>query len=424
MNQPTSHQTRVAIVERHLAGEPLEQIATALQLSFYTVRSYWRAFRTNGWPAIQPPRSGPVASGPLARAHPRVKYLLLRLKRQHPGWGVDKLRLELSRRSSLAGLPLPQRSALAAYLTRFGTRLLRPRRRPTQRPPTAPLARPTRPHQAWQIDFKGDESVLGVGRVAPLMVVDSASGAPLAGLVHRVSARGSQRGLSTRVVQADLRQVFCQWGLPEVIQMDNDARFIGSCRREWPGQLLLWLIGLGIQPQINRVYRPTDNAIVERNHQTWMAHVVVAQEYRDVAELQAATEQAFCDRIEALPSRSRRCGGQIPLVAFPQLREPRRAYRLEGEGELFSMERVDEYLAGWQWQRTVDSCGKLSLANRNHMVGVRYRGQVVRVVFEPATRECVGRLADGSEVLRKRLVEFEEAHIRGLAPTTLNAGVG
>lgn len=418
MNQPTSHQTRVAIVERHLAGEPLEQIASRLQLSFYTVRAYWRTYRSNGWSAIQPPRRGPPACGPLGRAHPRIKYALLRLKRQHPGWGVDKLRLELSRRPSLAGLPLPQRSALAAYLARFGPRLLRPRRPPTQRPPTPLLARPTQPHQGWQLDFKGDEPVLGLGRLSPLMVVDSASGAPLAGLVHIVAARGSQRGLTSRVVQADLRLVFCQWGLPDVLQMDNDARFIGSCRREWPGVLLLWLIGLGVRPHINRAYRPTDNAIVERNHQSWMAHVVVGQEYRELAELQAATEQAFADRLEALPSRSQGCGGQVPLVAFPQLREPRRAYGLQQEGELFSLERVEQYLAGWEWQRTVDSCGKLSLANRNHMVGVSYRGQVVRVVFEPASRECVGRLADGSEVLRKRLVEFEEGHIRGLTPTT------
>lgn len=30
----------------------------------------------------------------------------------------------------------------------------------------------------------------------------------------------------------------------------------------------------GVQPIINRAYRSTDNAIVERNHQTWYAHVL------------------------------------------------------------------------------------------------------------------------------------------------------
>ncbi len=418
MGHPTSHAIRVAMVERHLAGEPLEQIATAMQLRFYTVRTYWRAYRQHGWAAIQPPRAGPPPSGPLGHAHPRIKYVLLRLKRQHPGWGVNKLRLALTRRPSLQGLELPQRSALAAYLTRFSARLQRPRRRPTQRPPIPALRPLVQPHQGWQIDFKGDEAVAGVGRVAPLMVCDTASGAPLAGIIHTVQARGNQQGLTARVVQADLRLVFTQWGLPEVMQMDNDARFIGSCRREWPGQVLLWLIGLGVQPHINRVYRPTDNAIVERNHQTWTAHVVVGQQYADVAALQAATDQAFADRIDLLPTRNPRCGGQPPSVAFPTLREPRRHYDPAHEADLFDLARVDAYLAGWRWERTVDRSGQISLANRNYRVGTSYHGQIVRVQFEPTTRACVGRLIDGTEVLRTHLVEFEADHICGRIPTT------
>ena len=107
-----------------------------------------------------------------------------------------------------------------------------------------------------------------------------------------------------RDVQADLRALLCRWGLPDALRMDRDAVFVGSCRLEWPGTLLLWLIGLGVQPIINRAYRPTDNAIVERNHQTWQAHVLEGSAYTDLIAVQAATEQAFADRREALPSRS------------------------------------------------------------------------------------------------------------------------
>lgn len=413
MNTPTSHATRVTIVERHLAGETLEQIASALQINFYTVRSFWRTYRRGGWSAIQPPRTGPPSTGPLGQFHSRIKYVLLRLKRLHPGWGVDKLRLELSRRPSLAGLLLPKRSALAAYLARFRSRLLAPRRRPTRRPPAPLLPKLIAPHQGWQIDFKGDEPVLGLGRVAPLMVCDTASGAPLAGVIHTVIARGNQRGLTARVVQADLRLVFTQWGLPDLIQMDNDARFIGSCRHDWPGLLLIWLVGLGIQPHINRVYQPTDNAIVERNHQTWTAHVVVGQQYAEPGALQQATDQAFADRIDSLPTRNRRCGGKPPGVAFPMLRQARRAYTPAQEEQLFALKRVDDYLAGWRWERTVDSTGQISLADKGRKIGSAYRGQVVRVAFEPASRECVGRLVDGREVWRGRLQEFEAEHICG-----------
>lgn len=419
MGQPTSHALRVAMVKRHEAGETLAQIATSMQLSVYTVRTYWRRYRTQGWAAIQPPRTGPPGTGPLGQAHHRVKYVLLRLKRQHPGWGVDKLRLALTRRPSLQGITIPQRSALAAYLAGFRSRLYRPRRRPTRRPadPVRPVA--TQPHQGWQIDIKGDESVLGIGRVAPLMVCDTASGAPLAGIIHTVRARGNQQGLTARVIQADLRGVFTHWGLPDVLQMDNDSRFIGSTRREWPGVLVLWLIGLGVQPHINRVYRPTDNAIVERNHQTWMAHVVVAQHYADVAALQAATDAAFEDRIDALPTRNPRCDGRPPSVAFPQLRTPRRPYDPTQEAVLFDLSRVDAYLAGWRWQRTVDRAGKISLADRNYRVGTAVAGQVVQVQYDPTARVCVGRLADGTEVLRQAIPEFAGDWIRGVHLTPL-----
>lgn len=417
------HADRVAIIDRRLAGATLHQIAAEMQISYYTARTYWRRYQQGGWTALLPTASGPPATGPLGRCHPRIKYVLLRLKRQHRGWGVDKLRLELARRPSLAGLPLPGRSALAAYLAPFGDRLRRPRARPTRRPrPIAPP--PTAPHQVWQMDFKGDEPVAGVrGRVAPLMVCDTASGAPLAGCIHTVRSRGCRAGITARTVQADLRRVFTQWGLPAAIRMDRDTVFVGSSRLVWPGVLLLWLIGLGVEPLINRPYRPTENAIVERNHQTWTAHVVVDQTYADVAALQAATDQAFADRRASLPSRHPGCAGRPPLAAFPSLSQPRQVYHPDDEARMFDLPRVDAYLAQWSWQRQVDSVGKLSLNGRNYRVGMQYRGQVLRVQFDPATRACICMGADGQEVQRVWIPEFERAYILGLSHPESSPGV-
>jgi len=114
--------------------------------------------------------------------------VLLRLKRQHRGFFVDKLRLELTRRPSLQGCPLPQRSALTAYLARFGTRLRQHRPPATQRPQLPAAVPPCQPHQCWQMDFKGDEAVAGCGlRIARFFVCDTASGAPLGGRSNRGS---------------------------------------------------------------------------------------------------------------------------------------------------------------------------------------------------------------------------------------------
>ena len=423
MKSPTtSHADRVAIIDRHLAGEPLEQIAMRMQLSYYTVRTFWRRYQHHGWPALLPRPLGPPATGPLGRYHPRIKYVLLRLKRQHRGWGVDKLRLELNRRPSLDGLPLPRRSALAAYLSVFGERLRRPRRLRTTRPQLMPV-RPQVPHQTWQIDFTGDQPVAGIaGRVAPFMVCDSASGAPLAGLIHTIRTRGERKGIDARTVQTDLRQAFTRWGLPESIRMDRDPVFVGSTRLEWPGLIVLWLIGLGVQPIINRAFRPTDNAIVERNHQTWSAHVVLDQVYPDSAALQAATDQAYADRRAHLPSRHAGCDGRPPLEAFPSLAQVRRAYRPSHEPQLFDLARVDAYLADWRWQRMVDSAGKLSLNGHNYRVGKSYSGQVVRVRFDTSRRQCVCYLADGTELTQVTVPEFTRDYLLGLSHTDPSRG--
>jgi hypothetical protein len=270
------------------------------------------------------------------------------------------------------------------------------------------------------MDFKGDEPVSGCGlRVAPFLVCDVASGAPLGGQVHVVHGPGNRRGLTMRDVQTDLRALFTRWGLPDSLKMDRDPLLIGTARQEWPGTLVLWLIGLGVRPLINRAYRPTDNAIVERNHQTWQAQVLEGQVYAVVEAIQAATEQAFAERREQLPSRHPGCDGRPFLVAFPGLAAPRRAYRVSDEELLFELERVDGYLAQWTWRRTVDRRGQISLADRNYRVGVAYCGQTIVLRFDPAARRCVGRLADGQEVGRWHVPVLEPDYIRGVAHPTL-----
>jgi hypothetical protein len=258
------------------------------------------------------------------------------------------------------------------------------------------------------MDFTGDTAVTGIpGQVVPLMICDVASGAPLAGQIHTIRQRGRRTGITARTVQADLREVFTQWGVPAAIRMDRDPVFVGGTRLEWPGVILLWLVGLGVQPIINRAYQPTDNAIVERNHQTWTAHVVVDQAYADVAAVQAATDQAYADRRTCLPSRHRGCAGQPPSVAFPTLLEPRVTYTPEQEAAMFDLGRVDAYLATWRWQRRVDSTGQISLNDRNYRIGRAYCGQAIRVQFDPQTRMCVCATANGQAITQVAIPEFQ-----------------
>ena len=408
-----THAERVAIVERHMGGATLGDIAESLDLHLFTVRHWWRVYRDGGWSALNPAPKGPPQRGALGRFDPRVKYVALRLKREHPGWGLPILRLHMQRRPSLAGIALPKNTVLWAYLHPFGSRLLTPRRLPTQRPESRAV-RAEAPHQCWEMDFKGDEIVQGCQViVCPFGVTDEATGAPLLRVMHTIQVRGNHQGLTSRQVQADLRQAFATWGLPDAIRMDRDSLFIGSSHFDWPGTLLLWLVGLGIQPIINRAYRPTDNAMVARAHQTWCSDVLEGTPFGDVDTLQAASDQALEDRRRQRPSRPPGCDGRAPAVAFPDLLCARHPFQVDGERQLFDLARIDAYLAQWEWRRQVDSAGKISLASRNQYISKRYLRQVVKLRFDPATREVICALASDEIVARLTLVELTAEYILG-----------
>jgi hypothetical protein len=92
---------------------------------------------------------------------------------------------------------------------------------------------------------------------------------------------------------------------------------------------------------------------------------------------------------------------------------PRRCYTPTDEAGLFDTQRVCDYLAAWEWRRTVDSTGKIALANRNHLVGRSYRGHLVKVRFEPTERQLVCRMADEQVVTKLELPEATATYLIG-----------
>ena len=177
-------------------------------------------------------RSNRPVRGTLSSFDPLVRYVALRLKCEHPKWGSDLILLKMQQRVAVRGKRLPCRSALAAYLKPYLARIQQ-RRRTTLQRPAQPAVRVERPHECWQMDFKGDEALGTCGKFAPFMVVDVYTSAPLATRLYPAGLKG----VTTRTVQQNLRQVFTEWGLPDFMQMDRGAIFVGSTRLEWPSVL-------------------------------------------------------------------------------------------------------------------------------------------------------------------------------------------
>jgi transposase InsO family protein len=379
----------------HQQGMAYPEIARQTGIGYYTVRRWCRAQRDGGWDALIPKQAHRPAKGKLSSFDPLIRYVALRLKRERPNWGPDLILLKLSQRPSLTGKTLPSRSALADYLKPYLSRVKKTHRRTVLQRPAFPQIKVTQPHEGWQMDFKGRESLGTCGDTAPLQVVDMLTSAWL----HSVLYPGYRKGVTWRNVQHELRQVFAQWGLPDFIKMDRDSVFVGSTRLEWPSGLMLWLVGLGVDPIVNRPHRPTDNAQVERLHGTWLNHVVVGADFVTYEEGQRATDQARYERLYLLPSRNPICQGQSPMRACPELAIPRRAYHPDQEAALFDFERVELYLSDWRFSRMVDKTGCISIADHNIHISRQWYRQAVEVIYDLDAHQFAAYTCDDKRAL-------------------------
>src|SRR4051812_15025836 len=189
-------ETRLEIVQRHLDGQSLPQIALELRLSHDTVRALWRAYRDRGEGALAVRYRGCGRSTPAAPAE--VCDAACRLKHDHPTWGAGRVRLELL--ETFASDRVPSTRVLQRAFQRAGVN--RPRR---PRRPRASLVRALAPHEVWQVDAVEKARLATGEEVSWLTVTDEFSGAllagelspPTAGAIHR--ARGPPGGAPRRL---------------------------------------------------------------------------------------------------------------------------------------------------------------------------------------------------------------------------------
>jgi len=360
------------------------EMAQILGLSYWTVRKWSRRTRQGALPqlvsAIGRPRRGP-----LAHAHPLIRYLVLRWKRQHPAWGADYIVWRLGQHTSLRNVPLPDPSTVWRYWRSFGARLA-PRRQgtPVGKPPPVRQV-----HGLWQLDFKESVDVPGVG---PTTFSQARDAVGRATVLHRIhpAADPAHRivKLTTEQVQTDCRIAFREWGLPDAIQTDHASLFIDDDPSPFPTRLTLWWIGLGIEPHWIR-RSPCENGSVERTHRTLVERTLSGRTFSAGSPLQAQVD-ADCDELNRqCPSRAKGCHGLPPVVAHPELCWPKRLYDPVYEEDLFQQQRIDTYLTTFTWTRKVNARGRLSLGNQRYGLGCAWAGKSVSIRFVPEQQAFV-----------------------------------
>jgi putative transposase len=185
-----------------------------------------------------------------------VEAVIVRLKREYPGWGAPKIREKLRQRTT--GLHLPAISTVHAVLDRHG--LVHHRRRRRSGAAATSLSRPTEPNALWCADYKG-EFMLGNRRYCyPLTITDFASRYLLA-----------CDALSTTQIPYAItvfERAFKDFGLPQAIRTDNGIPFAAPTALYRLSKRSVWWLRLGIQIERIQPGHPQQNGRHERMHLT------------------------------------------------------------------------------------------------------------------------------------------------------------
>jgi transposase InsO family protein len=343
----TKMSLRQEFVRAAVRGEvPLSLLCRQFGISRKTGYKWLRRFREEGEAALQDRSRRPHTSPnrTLMSAEQRV----VQVRQEHPAWGGRKLHAFLQREGRE---PLPAASTMTGILRRYG--LIDP----VEALKHVPFQRFERqqPNELWQMDFKG-HFPLPEGRCHPLSLVDDHSRF----LIGLYACPDESR----ETVEAHLRQLFREYGLPEAMLMDNGAPW-GQDGDHPYTRLTVWLVRLGIHVLHGRPYHPQTQGKEERLHRTLEEELL-----RRVSEdtLLAWQEQFDAWRWVYNYQRPHEAlGMEVPASrytpspqAFPEKLPP------------IEYPREDRV-------RKVDVTGRISLHNRLFRIGKGFAGQPVAV---------------------------------------------
>jgi len=175
--------------------------------------------------------------------------------------------------------------------------------------------------------------------------------------------------------------------------MDNGSPW--GTQSKLPSAFGLWLVGLGIDLIYGRPRRSTDNAVVERSHGV-LAQWAEPACWTDYAD----GEQHLAWAVLTQRERYRFAGGQTRLQAFPALLTNPRRYDPRTEPAHWSLDRVRQYLSGFQFQRKVELNGRVTLFANTYSAGRAYARQYIGLQLNPLTDEWIMRDEYGTEFRR------------------------
>jgi transposase len=403
----TTLRDRATIDQLAQLGYTDSQIAVEVGWKVRTVRKWRRQAQREGRKGMAS-KMGRPATGALSSYPSRFRETLRAWRIDHPGWGPKTLRTELEGDESFKGQRLPSLSGIANFLKEQD--LTRTYERHSELPQPESQAA-SAPHEEWEMDSRGQEYVPDVGVIALIDLSDEFK-VKVISYPCLVGQKRATRRPRTEDYQLVLRLAFTEWGLPDRIAVDHDSVFYdNTCKSPFPTRFHLWLLALGVDLTFGRPGQPTDQATVERSHQTWAWQALEGQTFADWDRVRAYLEQRRHFLNYRLPCRT--LGDLPPLVAHPEALQPRRLYRPEWEMELLDLSRVYAYLSEGQWFRQVSQVGTACLGRQTYGLGVTWSRESVEITFDPPDRQLVFRSADGGQERRLPLQGVSTTDLMG-----------
>lgn len=278
--------------------------------------------------------------------------------------GPKALLYSLPRDEQVQGQRLPRSSRTIYRILCEAGRLAR-----QQAPEQEELARPA-PMSQWQLDFKDASSVPAdpFGKRQPVVevldVVDEGTS-----VLVEAQVRADFQAETTLEAVADL---FVRQGLPRVLRLDRDVRFVSSpSGSDFPSALLRFCECLGVSVLLCDPHHPQQNGFVERYHRTYQEECLARERPGTVEEVRAVTAAFAQHYTYERPHQGHSCGNRPPRVAFATLPA------LPSVPDLVDPDRWVQVRDGLALVRKVRRDGTVRIDLKSYYVGVALAGQHV-----------------------------------------------
>src|SRR4051812_15535968 len=245
---------RLRFVARLLEGEKMAPLCAEFGISRKTGYKIFERYKDCGVAAFSDRSRRPYRQA--NRLPAPIEAVIVRLKREYPGWGAPKIREKLRQRS--LGVQLPAISTVHPVLDRHG--LVHRRRRHRGRARGTALSRPTEANALWCADYKGEFMLANRRYCYPLTITDFASRYLLT--CEALSTTQEQFAFTV------FERTFQEFGLPQTIRTDNGVPFASAQALYGLSKLAVWWLRLGIELERITPGHPEQNGRHERMHLT------------------------------------------------------------------------------------------------------------------------------------------------------------